>query len=159
ARLGGEPVELEVHLHAIPEPAERGHEAVIAGDSDAVRVQDDPGDRTLGRRLDDLEQLWMHRRLATREHQDVDLAALSLDRGVQRSEDVRQPSEAADARRRGGKAGWALEVAALGDVEQQHAGVLRLQIAEAVQVTHRNWPDVVRNVRNDLPSGRSPLLE
>ena len=80
----------------------------------------------------------MDGRLAAGQHQDVDPAALALDRRVERAEDVRQPGEPADPGCRGGEARRALEVAVLGDVEEQHARVLGLEVAEAVEVAHRD---------------------
>ena len=51
-----EAVELEVDLDPVAELRELGEEAVVAGDTDAVRVEDDPRDVALGRRPDDLER-------------------------------------------------------------------------------------------------------
>ena len=89
----------------------------------------------------------MDGRLPAGQHQDVDPAALALDGRVERAEDVRQAGEAADARRGGGEAGRALEVAVLGDVQEQDARVLGLEVAQAVRVAHRDRPGVARRCR------------
>ncbi len=83
-RVELEAVELEVDLDAATQPSQGRHEPVVLGDPDAVRVEDDPRDVALRGRLDDLEDLGVDRRLAARQHQDVDPAALALDRRVER---------------------------------------------------------------------------
>ena len=46
-----------------------------------------------------------------------------------------------------------------GDVEQQDAAVLRLEVAETVQVAHRDRPDVVGDVGRDLAGRDAPALQ
>ena len=157
--LAQEPVELEVDLDPVPESSKRGQEAVVARDPDPVRVEDHPGDLSLGRRLDDLEDLRVHGRLAAREHEDVDPPSLAGDRRVERPQDVRQARELPHARSGRGKAGGAVEVAVLSDVEQENARVLGLEVTEAVGVAHRDRGGVARAVGDDLPRRHPPLLE
>jgi hypothetical protein len=98
-------------------------------------------------------------RLAARQHQGIDLAALARDRDVECREEMIEPGVLVDAGPAGGEAGRALEVAGLGDIEQEDAGVLRLEIAEPVQITHRDRPDIRRPVWGDLARRDPPLLE
>ena len=58
-----------------------------------------------------------------------------------------------------GEAGRALQIAVLGDVEQQDAAVLGLEVAEAVEVAHRDRPHVAGRVGHDLAGRDPPLLE
>ena len=154
-----EPIELEVDLDPSAESCKAGQEPVVARDPDAIRVEDDPRDLALGRRIDDLEDLRVDGRLAAAEHQDVHPPALAHDRRVERPHEMGQPGEARDARSRGGEAGRAVQVAVLGDVEQEHARVLGLQVTEALGIAHRDRRVVAWPVRDDLPGRRSPLLE
>ena len=154
-----ESVELEVDLDTIAHAFQLGQELVVAGDPDPVGVQDDTSDLALHSRLEDLGDLRVDRRLPAREHQRVDAAALALDRGVERSQDVRQSCVAVEPRAAVREAGGAVEVAVLRHVQQQDATVLRLEIAQAVEVAHRDGPDVVRDVGRDLAGGDPPRLE
>ena len=134
-------------------------EPVVLRDADAVRVEQHAGHAPLDGGLDDLDDLRVHRRLAAGEHEHVDLAALALDRGVERAQDVRQARVSAHVRARGGEAGRAVEVAVLGDVHEQDARVLRLEPAQAIGVAHRDRHHVVRRVLDDLARRHAPLLE
>ena len=133
-----EPVELQVDLDPIAQPRQFGQELVVARDPDAIRVEDHARDVPLGRGRDDLGDLGMHRRLPAGQHQRVDPAALALDRGVERPEDVREPGVPVDPGAALGEARRAVQVAVLGDVDQQDAAVLGLEIAEPVHVAHRD---------------------
>src|SRR5687768_16921764 len=80
-RLQVEPIELEVDLDAVAKVVQRGQEPVAAGDADAVRVEQHSGHVALDGCLDDLDDLRMNGRLAAGQHENIDLAALALDRG------------------------------------------------------------------------------
>ena len=158
-RLELEAVELEVDLDAVAKPMQGVEEPVVLRDADAIRVEQHARHAPLDGGLDDLDDLRVHRRLAAGEHQHVDLAALALDRGVERAEDVRQARVSAHVRARCGEAGRAVEIAVLGDVHEQDARVLRLEPAQAIGVAHRDRHHVVRRVLDDLARRDAPLLE
>ena len=158
-RLLAEAIELEVDLDPVAHSSELGHEPIVPGDPDAVRVEDDPGDVPFGGRPDDLDDLGVDRRLAAGQHQRIDLPAFAGDRRVEGVDQVADLGVTIDARTADREAGRALEVAVLGDVEQEDARVLRLQVAEAVQVAHRDRPSIAGAIGHDLAGRDAPLLE
>ena len=154
-----EPVELQVDLDPLPEAGEFGQEPVVTRDPDAVRVEDDARHVSVGGRPDDLGDLRMDRRLAAGQHQRVDPPALARDRRVERPEDVREAGMAIDPGAAVRKARRAMQIAVLGDVDEQDAAVLGLEIAEAIHVAHRDGTGVAGRVGRDLTCRDAPLLE
>jgi hypothetical protein len=97
--------------------------------------------------------------LSPGQHQDIDLAAFPLNGGVEAEQNVGQARVSAHVRPAGSEAGGAVQVAVLGDVDQQHARMLGLEITQPVGVAHRNGQHVIGRIRNDLAGRRTPLLE
>lgn len=131
--MGGvvEAVELEVDVD--PERGERGREARVAREPDAVGVEHDERDLACLRRGEHVEDLGMDRRLAARQLHRFGLS-LRGDERIQHRLDLRERERVAVGLMPGaglGEADRAVEVAAGVDLDDPEAGVLGVLGADA----------------------------
>ena len=76
-RFQPETVELKIDFDALAVLGKEVEQRIVAGDLDAIRVDQNTDDVPLHDRGQELPQLRMDRRLAPADHQDIDLAVLA----------------------------------------------------------------------------------
>ena len=158
-RLAPEAVELQVHLDALPVLFEKRHQRRVLRDPDAVRVDEHADDVAGERALDDGLELRVDRRLAAAEHEHVQPTVLARQPLVEVGEDGFGRHDARAVWGGGGEAGGAAQVARLQNIFEQDARVLRLHLAQPVEVGGGHGREVARRVGRVALGGRRPLFE
>ena len=158
-RLGALAVVLQVHLHPLAVLLERRDERVVLCDAQAVRVQQDAHHGARNEVLQQLLEPRVQGRLAAGEHEHVDAVVLPRQPRVDRGENLGKRGDR--ARRRAGlrEARGTAQVAVVGEVLQQDAGVLRLHLGKSVLVGRGHRLEVAREVGLVHLGRRGPLLE
>ncbi|MBB4934647.1 hypothetical protein F4561_005467 [Lipingzhangella halophila] len=157
--LGAHAVELQVDLDAFPVPGEFRQQCVVARHQHPVGVDQDARDRSRHQLGEEVVEARVQGRLATAEHEDVDPAVLPLQALVHAGQDVGHGHHSGQVGRGVGEARRAAQVAHIGDVLQQDAGVLGLHLGEPLEVRARDRGEVAGRVRYVLLGGRGPLLQ
>ena len=154
-----EAVVLQVDLDAVAVPSEGlQHAGLAPGDRQAVGVDQHPHDVAFQQPVEQLAEPRVQRRLAAGQHDHVQPPVLARQPLVDVGQHLLHRHEAVDVRSGPGEAGGARQVAGVGQVLQQDAGVLGLQLAEPLQVPRRRRGEVARCVGDvHLRRGRPPL--
>ncbi|UBU19168.1 hypothetical protein LCN96_01035 [Nonomuraea gerenzanensis] len=97
--------------------------------------------------------------LAAAQHEDVELAVLALQALVDVGQDVGDRDDAGQVGGAVGEAGGAAQVAGLGDVLEEDAGVLGLQLGQAAEVGGGDGVEVAGGVGGVVLGGSGPLLQ
>ena len=155
----GHAVVLEVDLDPVAKRRQQTDQPIVPGEAQTVRVED--GARhAAGRELpEDCRQVGVKSRLATRQHEAVEVTALASDDGIDGPQDVGRAGVAVDLRAALGEAGRAPQVACIGQVDERDAGVLVLELVEAVVVSGREGSGVARLIRREVAGRHAPPLE
>jgi hypothetical protein len=154
-----EPVELQVDLDPLAVPAQQREQRVVAGQLDPVGVEQDPHDGASHERVEQLGQLRVQGRLAAGEHEHVEPAALPPEPGVDIRQHLCERHDPGRGRAGVGEARGAAQVALGDDVLDEDAGVLGVQLGQAVRVGLRHRQPVAPVVGGVLLGRRGPSLE
>ena len=154
-----QPVVLQVHLDAFAVLRQQVEQGVVGCDTNTVAVDQDSRDRPCGEFVEQLGQLRMQRRLAAAEHQHVDAAVLTREPLIHVGQHVTDRDDVVQIRRRVGETRRAAQVAGLGDVFEQDAGVLGLHFRQATLVGGRDRVEIAGDIRDVRLRRSRPLLQ
>ena len=154
-----QPVVLQVHLDAVAVLRQQVEQRVVGSDTNTVAVDQDSRDRPSGELGEQLGQLRMQGRFTTAEHQHVDAAVLPRESLIHVGEHVTDRDDVVQIRRRVGETRRAAQVARLGDVFEQDAGVLGLHFRQPALVGRRDRVEIARHVRDVRLRRSRPLLQ
>ncbi len=158
-RRHGGPVVLKVDLQPVPVAPQQREQVVVLREQQTVGVHHDPHDRALDELGQQFGELRVERRLAPGEHQHVDPVLLAGEAGVHVGEHVDQGCHPGERGTGGREAGRAPQVAVLGDVLDQDAGVLGVERGQPVRECLGHRTVVVDPVGYVHLCRRLPLLQ
>ena len=154
-----EPVELEVDLDSLSVTHQGSEQRVVLGEANPVGIDQDPDDRSGNQLIEESQEVGVQRGLATGEHDDVQAPSLLGEAIIDGGEHLREGRRRCPCRRRLGETRGAAQVARVGDVREQDAGVLGLHVRHTVEVCRGDRREVAHDVGDVFLGRRGPLLE